>query len=107
MTKDITATDSHNIITAVDKNIKIIDCRTPLEYEMGHIKGAINLNFYSSDFQEKINKLNKGEKYLIYCQTGNRSGVAMDIMKRLEFKEVYNMLGGIEEWKRQGFSVVN
>ena len=82
-----------------DDNFVIMDVRTPEEYADGHIEKAINLDYYSETFEDELNQLDKDNIYLIYCRTGGRSGLALDIMAELSFREVYNMLGGIEEWE--------
>jgi len=46
--------------------------------------------------------LNKNKIYLIYCRSGRRSENALNMMKELDFREVYNMLGGINSWKAEG-----
>jgi rhodanese-related sulfurtransferase len=87
-------------------NFIILDVRTSDEFAEGHIEDAINIDFYSETFSEELDKLNKTKKYLIYCRTANRSSVARDMMRDLEFSEVYNMLGGIVEWRENGYPVV-
>ncbi len=82
-----------------DDNFVIMDVRTPEEYADGHIEKAINLDYHSTTFEDELDKLDKDNIYLIYCQTSRRSGLALDIMAELGFREVYNMLGGIEEWE--------
>ena len=77
----------------------IIDVRTPEEFAEGHIENVINLDYYSETFRDELNKLDKNKMYLIYCRSGNRSGKALNIMEELNFREVYNMSGGIIEWK--------
>ena len=73
----------------------IIDVRTPEEFAEGYIENADNIDFYSETFWDELNQLDKNKTYLIYCQSGNRSGRTLDIMAELNFEEVYNMLGGI------------
>ena len=77
----------------------ILDVRTPEEFADGHIENAINLDYYSETFRDDLNKLDKNKKYLIYCRSGNRSGKALNIMEELNFREVYNMVGGIIAWE--------
>ncbi len=89
-----------------NQNFLIIDVRTPEEFADGHIENAINIDFYSDTFSEELNKLDKNKTYLIYCRSANRSGQALDIMSDLDFSEVYNMLGGIIEWKDNGYPIV-
>jgi len=83
----------------------IIDVRTPEEFADGHIAGAINIDYYSETFRDELDKLDKDKTYLIYCRSGNRSGKALNIMEELNFREAYNMSGGIIEWKAEGLPI--
>ncbi|TET17656.1 MAG: rhodanese-like domain-containing protein [Dehalococcoidia bacterium] len=80
----------------------IIDVRTPEEFADEHIEKAINIDFLSETFRDELNTLDKNKTYLIYCRSGGRSGNALDIMAELNFREVYNMSGGIDQWKAEG-----
>ncbi len=89
-----------------NESFVILDVRTPEEFAEGHIKGAINIDFYSPDFKRKLNELDRNKTYLVYCRTGHRSSIAAQMMVELGFKHVYNMNGGILEWKDRGYPVV-
>ena len=84
----------------------IIDVRTPQEFAQEHIEGAINLDYYSEDFREQLNELDKNKTYLVYCRTGNRSKAAVDLMKELGFGQIYNISDGIIDWKAEGLPTV-
>lgn len=88
-----------------NKNVIIIDIRTPEEYNEGHIGNAINIDYYSSDFSNQINSLDKNKTYYIYCRSGSRSGLALNEFEKLGFKEVYDLRDGINSWINQGFEV--
>jgi phage shock protein E len=84
----------------------LIDLRTPDEIKSkGKIKGAMEIDFLAKDSEEQIKKLDKKKTYLIYCAGGGRSGDCKELMLKEGFKEVYNLSGGIEDWKRKGFEV--
>ena len=87
-------------------NFVILDIRTPAEYQSGLISGAVNIDFYASDFKTKLSELDKNKKYLEYCRTGNRSAQAAAIMKELKFKEVYDLSGGVVAWTQAGYPLV-
>lgn len=87
-------------------NFVIVDIRTPQEYNSGHIENAININFYDPDFKQKLSKLDRDKTYVVYCRTGQRSGLAMPIFRELGFKEVYEIEGGIVRWVKSGYSVI-
>ena len=87
-----------------DPNLIILDVRTPDEYKTGHIKNSLNINFKSNNFKEEVDKLGKNNTYLVHCRSGKRSSKAIEIMRELNFREVYNM-GGIIQWKEKGFEI--
>jgi len=82
------------------ENPQIIDIRTPREYQAGHLKNAILINFYDPNFAKNIEKANldKNKPIFIYCRSGNRSGHAIRIFKELGFKDIHNLVYGINEW---------
>ena len=82
-------------------NFVILDVRTPEEFLGEYIENAVNLDYYSDTFRNNLDKLDKNKTYLIYCRSGRRSENALNIMKELDFREVYNMLGGIIKWKSE------
>jgi len=79
----------------------IIDVRTPQAFADEHIENAINLDYHSENFQDELNQLDKDKTYLIYSATGVSSGNTLDIMAELVFREVYNILDGINGWKAE------
>ena len=83
-------------------NFVILDVRTPEEFLGEYIENAVNLDYYSDTFRNDLDKLDKNKTYFIYCRSGRRSENALNIMKELDFREVYNMSGGIIKWKSEG-----
>jgi len=103
--KDISVKEVYDLIgkNKDNQSFIIIDVRTPKEFADERIENAVNIDYYSKEFQNELNKLDKEKTYLIYCLSGNRSGRALAIMKELGFREVYNMLGGIIQWKAERY----
>lgn len=83
-------------------DLVILDVRTPGEFQAGHIKGAVNIDFWGSLFEESVSGLDKKPIYLVYCTSGVRSGGAMKKMRKLGFAKVYNMTGGMFGWRAAG-----
>jgi len=78
----------------------ILDVRTPQEYSEGYISNAVNLNIYDANaFMSKVQSFNKENNYYIYCKSGGRSSQACQIMSQLGFNNVFNLVGGITNWK--------
>ena len=84
----------------------ILDVRTPEEFADGHIENAINIDSYEDTFKDELNNLDKDKTYLIYCQSGNRSGQSLSIMAELNFSNISNILGGIVRWGSEGLPTV-
>lgn len=85
----------------------LIDLRTPWEVAEWVISWAKQIDFYSTDFKEKINSLDKNKKYLIYCRSWSRSGKTLNIMKNLGFTNVINLRWGMNSWMTAGENTVS
>jgi phage shock protein E len=83
---------------------ELIDVRTLDEYNAGHIKGAKQKDFYQTQaLSNYLDTLDKNGKYLIYCHTGNRSGLTLGLMQQKGFATVYDLAGGYNAWVSSGF----
>lgn len=82
------------------ENIQILDVRTQGEYNSGHIKNSFLADWNQQEvFEERIKSLDKTKPVYTYCLVGGRSSAAATRLREAGFKEVYNLLGGIKEWK--------
>lgn len=104
--RDISIEDAQTLIANKNDQLVILDVRTPKEYDDGHLKGAINENFYLGVFPDNIKKMDKDKTYLVYCQEGPRAKKAIKLMKEQGFKEAYNLYGGYEKWQQAGLEVI-
>ncbi len=82
------------------ENVVVLDVRTPRETAVGKIKNAIEIDYNSKDFTNKIKQLDKSKTYLVYCQVGWRSSRACNIMASNGFDKMYNLAGGFSAWQR-------
>jgi rhodanese-related sulfurtransferase len=90
--------------TALDNNnIQLVDVRTPNEFKSGHINKALNINYYNQDFSTQIGKLNKSKPIYVYCRSGVRSKYSSEILKKIGFKTIYNLKGGVLNWNANKF----
>jgi rhodanese-related sulfurtransferase len=80
----------------------VLDVRTPNEYALGHIPDAVNIDWNAKDFTEKVAALDRGHTYLVHCAAGGRSAKACDKMEKLNFKDLYNLEGGMKAWEKAG-----
>src|SRR5690349_8558046 len=80
----------------------VLDVRTQKEYDAGHIPGAKLIDFNSPDFEKKVAELDKNKTYLVHCAAGGRSAKASAKMSAQNFKNVYNLEGGMRAWEKAG-----
>ena len=78
----------------------VIDVRMPAEFEQGHIQGAININFFDPEFKHQLLDLDRDKKYYLYCKNETRSYRSMKFMETNDFKHVYMLKGGYEEYNK-------
>jgi len=106
--QEVTAGEANTLIqqNQLDPYFIIIDVRTPGEFTEGHLERAINIDFRSENFSGQISELNKNNKYLIYCKSGNRSRGALEVMVGMDFKEVYHLSAGITKWIDEGYPII-
>jgi len=82
------------------ENATVIDVRTPAEVSQGYIKGTdIFADISSMGFEAQIGKLDPSKAYIVYCRSGSRSSSAANFMVKNGFKKVYNLEGGMLNWK--------
>lgn len=102
---DIRPTEAFQLLKDHHSDIMILDIRTPMEFQSEKIDKALNLNYYDSDFRDKIDKLERSQNYFLYCRTGSRSSDAKRMMEEMGFVNVYHLVGGILAWMRDGLPV--
>lgn len=76
-----------------NNELKIIDVRTPHEYNEGHIQNAINIPL--NEIQNK--EFDKNKEYLLYCRSDGRSKFANQILKSNQINSKY-IIGGYLKW---------
>lgn len=77
----------------------VVDVRMPPEHEQRAIKGSINVPLFRlrEDAAEQFDRRNK---YIVYCNTGERSSAAAFILTKLGFN-AYALQGGLMGMVRQ------
>jgi len=98
--KDISPKETHQMIQEYgqDQNLVVLDVKTKQEYLENHLSGSKLIDFFSSSFRDDLFRLDKNKIYIVICKIGVRSEIAMKLMKKMGFKEVYNVLGGDNRW---------
>ena len=67
----------------------LVDVRSPWEYESEHLPGAQNIPL--EELPSRVNEFSSIHKpVVLYCRSGNRSGMALNILKQNGITDVYN-----------------
>jgi phage shock protein E len=84
------------IIASGDPNTYLVDVRTEAEYNAGAIPSAINIPFdvIADDLPTEV----RSDLIIVYCRSGNRSGIATDTLEDLGFTNVLDF-GAVGNWK--------
>jgi len=103
-TVELITVEEVDSLIALEK-VQLIDVRTPKEYMAGHIEGAVNIDFRSENFEKLIMEVDKSKPVAVYCGRGGRSSKCATYMQKAGFKKIYDLDGGITEWKFKGKKV--
>lgn len=88
------------------EDLVVLDVRTFGEFQPQRLPDAVLIDFYRADFAEQVAELDRDVPYLMYCRTGNRSGMARELMEELGFTDVSDIRGGIVAWLEDGHPFV-
>lgn len=78
----------------------VVDVRTDEEFQSGHILNALHIPLGLLDSKIQMLDQHRDKPVIVSCQSGNRSGRAISIMKKRGFTDIYNLSGGIMAWQR-------
>lgn len=98
-----------HLVKSPKPDLIIVDVREPIEYQEGHIPGAINIPFKSNpgalglsdeDFEENFGfeKPSQDKELIFYCLAGIRSTAAEDLARTFGYKKRGNYVGSYEDW---------
>lgn len=103
--QQITAASDLNVVQIKSMetltSYKFLDVRTPAEIMEGKIVNALELNYRDDNFESELLKLDRNDKFIVYCRSGGRSSKTEQLMKKNGFKNVINMLGGYTAWQEK------
>ena len=85
----------------------IIDVRATDEFAAGHLDGAVNYNVEDGTLEQALPSLDPNANYVVYCRSGRRSAVAVDLMKDNGFTQIAD-LGSLDDAAdTTGFVIIN
>lgn len=93
--------DVKEIDALLKEHAFLLDVRSELEFSHGHIENATNIDV--EKLEQNVEDLipNKERKIIVYCQSGNRSVRASEILIKLGYQNVYNVVGGYGAYQNE------
>ena len=82
------------------KQVLLIDVRSPEEFAAGHLDGAINIPHEQIGEQIARFTQDKNAEIQLYCRSGRRSGVALETLQGMGYKNLNN-LGAYDDLKKK------
>jgi glyoxylase-like metal-dependent hydrolase (beta-lactamase superfamily II)/rhodanese-related sulfurtransferase len=76
----------------------LLDVRTPMEYQIANLGGTL---IPLHQLPTRMHELDTQKEIIVHCHTGNRSARAVEFLYENGFKNVKNLVGGIDAWSRK------
>lgn len=84
-------------ISALDKTTSLlIDVRTPQEFSLGTIEGAINIPL--DELRNRLMEIPRNKEIILFCQVGQRGYLAYRILIQNGYTKVRNLSGGYKTY---------
>lgn len=99
---------SVSTLNTIQDTVLVLDARERKEYQISHLKKAIYVG-YDNFKIDSITKqhIPKDSFIVVYCSIGIRSEDVSEQLKKAGYTNVYNLYGGIFEWKNRGLPILN
>jgi len=102
-----TTIDSQNLSERLSSPAppRVLDVRTPGEFETAHIAGAYNVPLdLLREHRDEITK-HLDEEVVLVCRSGQRAAQAEETLRAAGLGNVHILDGGIVAWEAEGFAV--
>jgi rhodanese-related sulfurtransferase len=96
---EVSPSEAHELIGS---GAQVVDVRTDVEYEAGHIPGSRHVAL--ADIQAEAAGLDREKAVVLYCRTGDRSGMAADAFAASGW-DAHSVEGGLVAWSEAGLEL--
>lgn len=77
----------------------ILDVRSKIEYESGHVPGVRHLPFYALWSRHEEMGAKSEDPIVVYCEHGPRAGIAKFALWTLGYTTITHLDGHMSSWK--------
>ncbi|MCS6787704.1 MAG: molybdopterin-synthase adenylyltransferase MoeB [Aigarchaeota archaeon] len=78
------------------ERVELIDVREPVEWEICHIPGAKLIPL--GQLTSRLHEIDQTKRVVVYCHTGQRSALAVKLLRDIGITRAYNLAGGIDAY---------
>jgi hydroxyacylglutathione hydrolase len=87
--------------------VRLLDVRDPSEWGEGHVEGSRHLPYYELGKGVPDDLRNGGKPLAVACSVGNRSSIAVSLLRRAGVDDVIHVVdGGVAELAAEGIELV-
>ena len=93
--KEITVSQLNKMMHS-EEDFQLIDVREEHEVDIASIGGKL---IPMGEVMDNLDKISRDKKVVLYCRSGNRSGIVTQALEKQHgFNNIYNLKGGILAW---------
>jgi phage shock protein E len=87
---------------AKDRDLVVLDVRTPEEFAAGHVPGAVNVPH--DQVGARLGELGKfrDKDVVVYCRSGRRAELALSVLEQAGFTRLGHLEGDMNAWSAAG-----
>jgi rhodanese-related sulfurtransferase len=102
----ITSTQLRDLL-ASSAPLRILDVRTPAEFETSHIRGSYNvpLDVLDKHHSQVVRRLDDDHNVVLVCRSGQRATKSAEVLQNAGLAGVRVLENGISDWEGRGFAV--
>jgi adenylyltransferase/sulfurtransferase len=84
----------------LDRNDRplLLDVRQDWETRLCRLDNSVHIPI--EEIELRAGELNSDDEIVVYCHQGVRSAAVADYLRQLGFKNVKNLVGGLDHWAR-------
>ncbi len=84
----------------------VLNVHTPYQGKIEQTDSVIQDWQNIAKYEQQLPK-NKDTPILVYCRSGRMSASAAQQLQELGYKTIYDLKGGMQQWKKEGFNLVD
>jgi hydroxyacylglutathione hydrolase len=85
--------------------VTLIDVRSASEWAHGHVPGALHIPV--GLLKQRLAEIPRDRPVIVQCQGGTRSAIAASVLLGSGVRDIVNLRGGFDEWKREALPIAN